>query len=243
MGATYEANLVYANADDGIKHEISFDAVIRNNTACGNGARKDEWLWGSDILVQNSRSVLVANNTVVVSGEGGNGIGLIQQSRGNGTGPGYGPHLTLNNSVVGNRIVFLTSHGRLGGVADFEAVPFFRRGGNTFEANQYLVAPGDAAPSAIASARQSGAAAAAAHLSVGSTLSIIPISRLASGSRPLRKGKWSTFLMRRLSVSSVSPRKGGQLCSTSYAKQPSAHRSTSGPTYGSLDADTSSGAM
>jgi parallel beta-helix repeat protein len=36
-GVLYEGNLVYRNADDGIKHEISYGAVIRNNTCCLNG--------------------------------------------------------------------------------------------------------------------------------------------------------------------------------------------------------------
>lgn len=152
VGAIYEDNFVHSNSHDGIKHEISYRALIRNNVVCNNGYAKDIWLWGSDILVQNSRSVVVANNTVVVGGNG-NGIGLIQQNRGNGTGPGYGPHLTINNTVQGNEIVFHTNHGLVGGVADYRSGDMFARSsGNRFQGNWYhLVALQDHDPEEAAS--------------------------------------------------------------------------------------------
>ena len=33
----YEGNIVFSNANDGIKHEISYDAIIRDNIVAGNG--------------------------------------------------------------------------------------------------------------------------------------------------------------------------------------------------------------
>ena len=48
----YEGNTVFLNGEDGIKHEISYDATIRNNVVAANGQSKDNWLWGS----QNSHS-------------------------------------------------------------------------------------------------------------------------------------------------------------------------------------------
>ena len=53
--------------NDGIKHEISYDAIIRNNIVAGNGGSFDEWLWGSQILVQNSSNVEVYGNFVEVA--------------------------------------------------------------------------------------------------------------------------------------------------------------------------------
>ena len=85
IGALYEGNKVFMNADDGIKHEISYDATIRNNIVAHNGTSGfDIWLWGSQILIQNSSNVEVYGNLVEVSDGFGNGIGVIYQDRGEG---------------------------------------------------------------------------------------------------------------------------------------------------------------
>ena len=64
----YQGNKVFLNADDGIKHEISYDAIIRNNVVAHNGTSGfDVWLWGSQILIQNSSNVEVYDNLVEVS--------------------------------------------------------------------------------------------------------------------------------------------------------------------------------
>ena len=153
VDATYLDNFVYKNLGEGIKHEISYNAVIRNNTVCNNGRGQDVWLWGSQVLIQNSQNVFIADNLIVVKGVG-NGIGLIQQSRGNGSGPGYGPHLARNNTVTGNEIVFLQNRGfMMGAVADFEAPALFEQGGNVFNGNLYHVGAGDHAWDAVQSRR------------------------------------------------------------------------------------------
>ena len=148
LHATYRGNLVYNNAGDGIKHEISYDAHIVDNVCCLNGRDQDVWLWGSNVLVQNSRNVVVSGNTIVV-GRYGNAIGLIQQSRGSGHGPGYGPHLTYNNLVANNTVVYLASWGKSAGgnaggsagvVADYKATGLFEHGGNRFERNRWHMA-------------------------------------------------------------------------------------------------------
>ena len=76
----YEGNIVFENKGDGIKHEISYKAVIRNNIAARNGSGKDNWLWGSQILIQNSPNVQVYGNIVEVAAEFGNGISIICKS-------------------------------------------------------------------------------------------------------------------------------------------------------------------
>ena len=53
----YENNVVAHNTMAGISHEISYDAIIRNNTLIGNGAGDPRsWWWGDEIQIQNSRT-------------------------------------------------------------------------------------------------------------------------------------------------------------------------------------------
>jgi len=76
---TYVHNIVRDNSRAGIFHEISADAVIRDNVVAGNGHGFDTWLWGSGILLAGSHDVEVSNNRLRDYAEG---IGLIQQKRG-----------------------------------------------------------------------------------------------------------------------------------------------------------------
>ena len=106
---TYRNNLVVNNTGPGIAHEISWAAVVENNTLCFNGQDQFTWIWGGQVQVQNSRDVIVRGNTAVVSAAFGNGIGMIFQDRGNGT---QGVHATTNTTVEDNTVVVL---GPLGG--------------------------------------------------------------------------------------------------------------------------------
>ncbi len=133
----YDGNKVFRNANDGIKHEISYDAIIRNNTVAYNGTSGfDVWLWGSQILIQNSRNVEVYGNDVVVS-EFGNGIGVIHQDRRDGE---HGPWVAVDNLVHGNRIIHLSSQGQNGIVMDTDDHWFWSDANNRFDRNTYVVA-------------------------------------------------------------------------------------------------------
>ncbi len=136
LGVLYEDNVVTDNTHQGIQHEISFDAIIRNNTVERNGTAFDEWLWGAQILVQNSSNVEVYGNQVVVDSQGGDGIVLIQQSRGAGS---LGAYITRNNRVHDNQITYLGGGGQSGAVADFDQDAMLR-GGNEFNLNLHNVA-------------------------------------------------------------------------------------------------------
>ena len=106
----YADNVIVNNSLAGIAHEISYAAVVANNTLCFNGGANDAWLWGAQILIQNSGSVVVTNNTAVVGATaGGNGIGLIFQNRGNGT---LGPRVTTNNTLTSNKLLVLGGEAR-----------------------------------------------------------------------------------------------------------------------------------
>jgi hypothetical protein len=94
-------NLSEWNARGGIVHEISYEAVIRDNIARYNGLVFDVWAWGAQILVQNSSDVQVIGNDVTVSARGGNGITVVDQDRGNGPRGPYRAHrVTITDNVI-----------------------------------------------------------------------------------------------------------------------------------------------
>ena len=74
--ALYEDNLVEDNDRGGIFHEISFDAVIRNNTLRRNGTARDApgWATGAGIEVTTSSNVEIYGNTLVDNWQGITGI-------------------------------------------------------------------------------------------------------------------------------------------------------------------------
>ena len=134
----YEDNVVVHNTINGISHEISYDAIIRNNTLFGNGYGDTRgWGWGSDINIQNSQNVEVYGNRVEMTG-GGNGIILIQQDRGSGA---FGTYTTTGNQIHDNIIVDHDGHGSIGAFADYNQSGMLN-GGNTWSNNQYFMSDG-----------------------------------------------------------------------------------------------------
>lgn len=131
----YENNRVEDNGHAGIFHEISYDAVIRNNIVLRNGTAFGVWLWGAQIQIAGSRNVEVHNNTVTVSAQGGNGIALIQQNRGSGK---FGTWLTRDNWVHDNVVIYEGAPGMSGAVAD-DGEAGMVAGGNRFDRNTYKV--------------------------------------------------------------------------------------------------------
>jgi hypothetical protein len=136
IGTLYEGNKVFMNGKEGIKHEISYDALIRGNVVAANGKLKDNWLWGSQILIQNSSNVEVHRNLVEVSAEFGNGITIIHQGRGEGA---HGPWHAVRNLVHGNTIIHLGSRGRNGVVTDEDDDSYWAEAVNRFDRNSYVV--------------------------------------------------------------------------------------------------------
>ena len=134
----YEDNVVAHNTINGVSHEISYDAIIRNNTLFGNGYGDTRgWGWGSDINIQNSQNVEVYGNRVEMTG-GGNGIVMIQQNRGSGT---FGTYTTTGNQIHDNTIVDHDGHGYIGGFADYNSSGMLN-GGNTWSNNHYFMSDG-----------------------------------------------------------------------------------------------------
>lgn len=139
----YENNVVVRNSGGGIDHEISYDAVIRNNTLVGNGfnAQSDTWMWGGQIQIQNSSNVDVYGNKLDMTGaSGGNGITLIQETRGTGA---YGPYVAAHNHIHDNTIVSRDGNGKVGGAAWPVELTALLSGANTWTNNHYFMANGD----------------------------------------------------------------------------------------------------
>lgn len=136
VNTLFEDNTVFANLGDGIKHEISYKAMIRGNRVGQNGKAKDNWLWGSQILIQNSSNVEVVDNIVQVGADGGNAISMIYQNRGTGN---LGKRVTTQNLVHQNSVVFLGRRGVAGMIADYEKETFIADTTNRFEKNEYFV--------------------------------------------------------------------------------------------------------
>ena len=136
VGTLYDSNTVINNLNEGIKHEISYNAIISNNTVKGNGNAPTVWLWNSQIEVQNSSNVEVFGNTVEVPADGGNGIGIINQTRGSGT---LGPWVAANNYIHGNTVKYLGSQGGSGWVDDTGGSTAI---GNLFDSDRYILKNG-----------------------------------------------------------------------------------------------------
>jgi len=74
----YEGNRVEDNYTAGIMHEISLDAVIRNNTVLRNGLRDFHWGYGAGVLIASSPNVEVYGNIVTNNARAIVGIGTIR---------------------------------------------------------------------------------------------------------------------------------------------------------------------
>ncbi len=106
----YEGNRVEDNESSGIFHEISYDAVIRNNVVRRNGFAFSGWLYGAGILISSSSNVEVVGNTVEDNAHGINGI---DQQRGAGR---HGPWV-LQNLYVHHNEVRAGDYGKAAGIA------------------------------------------------------------------------------------------------------------------------------
>jgi hypothetical protein len=137
VNTLYDSNTVINNLNEGIKHEVSYSAIISNNIVKGNGTTKTVWLWNSQIEVQNSSNVQVFGNTVEVQSGSGNGIGIINQNRGSGT---LGPWVAANNYVHNNTVTYLGVNGISGMVDDTGGNAAV---GNRFDSNHYITLNAD----------------------------------------------------------------------------------------------------
>lgn len=125
----YENNTVTNNLNAGIFHEISYNAVIRNNTIEGNGLGDPQgWCYGSGIQVSASQDVEVYGN--ILRNNNDSIIGIVQDRGGSYTVRNLHVHdnTTINNSVT---------NSRTGICSDFGTHPFSGAYNNRFTSNTY----------------------------------------------------------------------------------------------------------
>lgn len=128
---TIEDNHVYENAHQGIYHEISYDAVIRNNLVEDNGFDHPDHVSGAGIFVTASPNVEVYGNTVVNNADGITGM---QTARGAGAHGAY----ELRNLYVHDNLIEMATGTT--GIAEFVGDPsVFFSFNNRFEDNTYLL--------------------------------------------------------------------------------------------------------
>jgi len=132
----YENNLIEDNARGGIFHEISYDAVIRNNTLRRNGTGKDFpwWTTGAGIEVVSSRNVEVYGNTLVDNWQG---ITALNDHRGSGNN---GPWVVTNLYVHDNHVTSRINEGgggRSGAVDTANNDVYLSSANNRFQRNTY----------------------------------------------------------------------------------------------------------
>ena len=124
----------------GIFHEISYDAVIRNNTFRRNGTGNDYpgWTTGAGIEVVSSRNIEVYGNTLVDNWQGITGL---NDHRGDGLhGPWVLTGLNVHNNNVTSRIT--AAGGGRSGVLDTAGTDAYQGwANNRFQGNVYLLGP------------------------------------------------------------------------------------------------------
>ena len=128
---TYDGNRVEDNTHVGIFHEISYDAVIKNNTIRRNGFGKANWVWGPGILIAASPRVEVYGNTL----QGNfNGVTVVQQTRNESAT--YGPHV-VDDVWVHDNDIDMSAGGVSGFAQDIGNTSLFNTSIVKFSGNRY----------------------------------------------------------------------------------------------------------
>ena len=142
-GTLYENNVIEDNEDEGIMHEISWAAIIRNNQVRRNGYKNPRWGYGSGIFISSSANVEVYGNLLVNNARS---ITAVQQNRGSGT---QGLHEVKNLKVHDNIVViedyksplqsniWPKSQMYVGLFQDIGNTAYFTSKGNSFYNNTY----------------------------------------------------------------------------------------------------------
>jgi len=127
--ALLEGNRIEHNRDAGIFYEISYGAIIRNNTLVGNGFGPSGWYSAAAIINSASPNVEVYGNVL-----SGNRFNIIGQQQNRVDDMLYGPHLVQNFYVHDNTTI---GGGMTGVVTDTGDNAIFTGRNNRFVANAY----------------------------------------------------------------------------------------------------------
>ena len=139
IDTTYEYNKIAGNWGAGIKHEISYDAIIEHNEISGNGRRHKGWAWDAGIEIQSSGGTKLIEIAYNVVRANNNGITLIDSgNRAREWPTPHGPHI-VQNVWVHNNTVTMSAHQTTGAVEDDQDTDIFTTNHNRFDANTYDV--------------------------------------------------------------------------------------------------------
>ena len=81
VNVLYDSNIVTYNGWSGLMHEISHAGEITGNFSGYNGYQFDTYVFGAQIIAQNSEHLDIHDNTVVVDESYGHGIIVLNQDR------------------------------------------------------------------------------------------------------------------------------------------------------------------
>jgi len=126
-----EGNTSSDNDHQGISHEVSYDAIIRNNTVERNGFKNSAGVAGGGITLNSSANVEIYGNQVNYNADG---IGAYQQNRGSGT---YGLH-EVRNLYVHDNVVRMSS-GNTGLTQAVNNNAYYTSKNNRFLHNTYYM--------------------------------------------------------------------------------------------------------
>jgi hypothetical protein len=133
INSLFEGNLAEHNAGPGIFHEISFDAVIRGNTARSNGHGHRMWsAEGAGILIANSRNVTVTANDVSA-----NAAGIVLRNDNRGSSQRYGVPYVVENVAVTDNVIEMRSGFTGLGITNSDATRFAPAARIVFDRNTY----------------------------------------------------------------------------------------------------------
>ncbi len=148
----YEDNTISNNSGPGIYEEISYDAIIINNTITGNGGpsspgggSRPGWAWNAGIQLRRS-GAQSASAPMIISGNivanNYNSISLVESPRSGCTRvqslPWYGP-CNVQNVLVENNWITM-AQGATGAYQDGAGNGIFTSQNNVFRDNHYCVA-------------------------------------------------------------------------------------------------------
>jgi parallel beta-helix repeat protein len=132
INVVYKNNRIENNAAEGIEHEASFRAIIRNNTIRGNGfrLRNHVWVFGAGISIASSASVEIYGNDVE---DNYHGIGAVQRELKTGR---YGVQEVRNLYVHNNKI---KTNGHSGLIETVYDTSYYTSKHNRFRNNTYIL--------------------------------------------------------------------------------------------------------
>jgi parallel beta-helix repeat protein len=134
INTLYENNIIEDNPRGGIHHEVSYAAVIRNNTIRRNSFGQTGWIGKCGIMIAESPDVEIYDNIIH---DNYGGVCAKQQNR---TGGAYGPYEVWNLYVHDNDIRMIQGYtGMAQDYAPHGADSLFTSQNNRFENNHYTL--------------------------------------------------------------------------------------------------------